>query len=55
MGYDCVVIPGAAKATSPYTLIVNQAFCGGGGLMHADSVASTTGGKSVCSEFLTQL
>ncbi len=28
MGYDCVIIPGAAKATTPFTLVNNQAFCG---------------------------
>jgi len=42
MGYDCVIIPGAAKVTSPYTLIKNQAFCGG--LLvktHANAVAVT--------------
>jgi hypothetical protein len=47
-GFDCVIIPGAAKMTSPNTLIVNQAFCGGAGLGYADASAIATGGKTVC-------
>jgi hypothetical protein len=49
-GYDCVIIPGAAKVTSPFTLIGNQAFCGAAGLLYTDSVTSKTGGKTVCSK-----
>ena len=52
MGYDCVIIPGAAKVTSPFPLIANQAFCGGAGLLYTDTVTSKTGGKTVCSKDL---
>ena len=51
LGYDCVIIPGAAKMTTPYPLIANQAFCGAGGLGYADASANTTGGKTVCSKY----
>ena len=50
LGYDCVVIPGAAKMTTPYPLIANQAFCGGNGLAYADASAPA-GGKTVCCKF----
>ena len=49
-GYDCVVIPGAAKMTTPFAMI-GPAFCGAAGLLYTDSVTSKTGGKTVCSEF----
>ncbi len=54
MGYDCVIIPGAAKMTTPFTLIANQAFCGAGGLATIDNTA-TVGGKTVCSEYYYHL
>ena len=45
MGYDCVIIPGAAKKTAN-TILPNQAFCG------AFLVTIHTGaaGKTVCSK-----
>ena len=51
LGYDCVIIPGAAKMTTPFPLIANQAFCGAGGLGYADASATATGGKTVCCKF----
>ena len=48
MGYDCVIIPGAAKAASPYTNLVNQAFCGAGGLATAKT---STAAFTVCCKF----
>ena len=45
-GYDCIVIPGAAKTGG--ALIPNNAFCGGYGLVTAN--AGTTS-KTICSEF----
>ena len=48
-GYDCVVIPGAAKATSPYAGVPNQ-FCGGGGF-NTIAAGSTTY-VTVCSKFI---
>jgi hypothetical protein len=51
-GYDCVIIPGAAKMTAPYTMILgNQAFCGAAGLLTSNSKTSKTGGKTVCSKW----
>ncbi len=48
MGYDCVVIPGAAKMTIPAANILNQAFCG-------QALVSATGGaqKTICSKWLS--
>ena len=55
MGYDCLVIPGAAKMASPYTLLPYNAFCGQGGLITAAAAANVeaTGGKTVCCKFLS--
>jgi hypothetical protein len=50
MGYDCVIIPGAAKMTSPFTIIGNQAFCGAGGLATIDG-STTAGGKTICCKY----
>ncbi len=47
-GYDCIVIPGAAKAASPFTNLVNQAFCGAYGLAAAAAQASTS--NTICSK-----
>ena len=47
MGYDCVIIPGAAKAASPFALIKNQAFCGG----LLVTVNSAAVGSTICSEY----
>jgi len=46
-GYDCVIIPGAMKITSPNLPVNNQAFCGAGGLAYS-TATSKTGGKTVC-------
>lgn len=48
LAYDCIVIPGAAKAASPYTNLVNQAFCGAYGLAAAAAQASIS--NTICSE-----
>ncbi len=51
-GYDCLVIPGAAKMTTPFALLPYNAFCGQGGLITAAAAANVeaTGGKTVCSK-----
>ena len=56
MGYDCLVIPGAAKVASPYTLLPYNAFCGQGGLISAAAAANVeaTGGKTICCKFLAR-
>jgi len=50
MGYDCLVIPGAAKMTTPFALLPYNAFCGQGGLITAAAAANVeaTGGKTIC-------
>jgi hypothetical protein len=48
LGYDCVVIPGAAKAATPFTNLVNQAFCGAYGLAAAATQASIS--NTICSK-----
>ena len=57
MGYDCLVIPGAAKMASPYTLLPYNAFCGQGGLITAAAAANVeaTGGKTVCCKFFNSI
>jgi len=53
LGYDCVIIPGAVKMTSPYTVLIpNQAFCGAGGLGLVDASATTTGGNTICCKYI---
>ena len=47
MGYDCIVIPGAAKMTTPFPILKSQAFCGQGGL--GTAFGGTT--KTVCSKY----
>ena len=48
VGYDCVVIPGASKATLPANSPVPNAICGNGiGLV----TATGTGPKTICSKF----
>jgi hypothetical protein len=43
MGYDCIIIPGAAKVAG--AIIISQAFCGRDGL----ATAATSGSMTVCS------
>ena len=48
-GFDCIIIPGAAKMTEPFTALASHAFCGQGGL------GSKTDGnelKTVCSKYV---
>ena len=48
-GFDCIIIPGAAKMTSPFVLLASQAFCGQGGLgTKADRSVLVT----VCSKYI---
>ncbi len=49
LGYDCLVIPGAAKMTTPYTVLSNQAFCGAGGLVYAKT---STILRTVCCKYI---
>ena len=51
MGYDCVIIPGAAKMTSPYTNLANQAFCG----QRLVTANSATSSKTICCKFLDNI
>jgi hypothetical protein len=48
MGFDCVVIPGAVKMTTPFTSVPNQ-ICGGKSV----GLVTTAGmiGKTICSKF----
>ncbi len=48
-GYDCLVIPGAAKMTTPFTVLPNQAFCGAGGLGYTKT---STIGRTVCCTYI---
>ena len=44
--YDCLIIPGAEKAASPFTKVVGAAQCGGAkGIVDAAETAAT-----VCSK-----
>ena len=47
MGYDCVIIPGAAKKTAN-TILKNQAFCGG----FLVTASAGTAAKTVCSKYI---
>ena len=51
-GYDCVVIPRAAKMTTAYPLLPFDAFCGQGGLVTTKSQSAKTVGKTVCCKWL---
>ena len=45
--YDCLIIPGAEKAASPFTKVVGAAQCGGAkGIVDAAETAAT-----VCSKY----
>ena len=49
VGYDCVVIPGASKATLPVNVPVANAYCGkNAGLVSAKGDA--TKNKTICSK-----
>ena len=49
VGYDCVVIPGASKATLPVQVPVANAYCGkSAGLVSAKGAA--TKNKTICSK-----
>ena len=48
VGYDCIIIPGAAKSVAPFDLNKSQAFCGQGGLVSALMGSIAT--KTICSK-----
>ena len=49
VGYDCVVIPGASKATLPIHVPVANAYCGkSAGLVSAKGAAAKN--KTICSK-----
>ena len=48
MGFDCVVIPGAVKMTTPFASVPNQ-ICGGKSVGLVTAAGKT--GKTICSKF----
>ena len=57
-GYDCLMIPGAVKGSSPYTALVPVSLCGAGnGLAYSSGTYKTTATpdagqqKTVCCKY----
>ena len=59
-GYDCLMIPGAVKGSSPYTALVPNSLCGAGnGLAYSTGTYKTTAAepattgqhKTVCCKY----
>ena len=55
VGYDCVVIPGASKATLPVNTPAPNVYCGRSAGLVSKKSGDATANKTICSEFLSKI